>query len=92
MTKSDLIQKVADRLKLPLSQAETVVNTIFGSMTIALVASERIEIRGLGAFEVRSYKGYEGRNPKTGKPVQVAPKRLPFFTVGKELKERVAGG
>ena len=92
MTKSQLIQNVADRLKLPAAQAEMMVSTIFDSMTDALVAGERIEIRGFGAFEVRHYKGYEGRNPRTGKPVQVAPKKLPFFKVGKELKERVDMG
>ena len=67
------------------------VSTIFDAMTEAMMAGERIEIRGLGAFEVRSYKGCEGRTPRTGQPVQVAPKRLPFLKVGKELKERVAG-
>ena len=92
MTKSDLIQKIADQLKLPAAQAELMVNTIFDAMTGALVAEERIEIRGFGAFEVRSYKAYEGRNPSTGTLVQVAPKKLPFFKVGKELRERVAGG
>ncbi len=92
MTKSEMTMKVADRLKLPVSQAETVVNTIFDSMATAMTAGERIEIRGFGSFEVRSYKGYEGRNPRTGHPVQVAPKRLPFFKVGMELRKRVAGG
>ena len=92
MTKSEMTMKVADRLKLPVSQAETVVNTIFDLMATTLTAGERIEVRGFGAFEVRSYKGYKGRNPRTGQPVQVAPKRLPFFKVGMELRKRVAGG
>jgi integration host factor subunit beta len=89
MTKSDLIERLAERLKLPKGKAETIVNTIFESMESALARGERIEIRGLGSFEVRSYKAYEGRNPRTGDPVGVQPKRLPFFKVGKELKERV---
>jgi integration host factor subunit beta len=89
MTKSDLIEKLAERLKLPKGKAETIVNTVFESMETALARGERIEIRGLGSFEVRSYKAYEGRNPRTGTPVGVQPKRLPFFKVGKELKERV---
>jgi integration host factor subunit beta len=89
MTKSDLIEKLAERLKLPKGKAETIVNTIFESMESALARGERIEIRGLGSFEVRSYKAYEGRNPRTGEPVGVQPKRLPFFKVGKELKELV---
>ncbi|HEY3351777.1 MAG TPA: HU family DNA-binding protein [Polyangia bacterium] len=89
MTKSDLIEKIAEQLKLPKGKAETIVNSIFDSMEVALTKGERIEIRGLGSFEVRSYKAYEGRNPRTGDPVGVQPKRLPFFKVGKELKERV---
>ena len=58
-------------------------------MEDSLKKGERIEIRGFGSFEIRHYKAYEGRNPRTGDPVGVQPKRLPFFKVGKELKERV---
>ena len=92
MTKSDLVQTVAEKLKLPNGKAELIVNTIMDAMADALVKGERIELRGFGTFEVRSYKGYEGRNPKTGTAVQVRPKRLPFFRVGKELRERVDRG
>jgi integration host factor subunit beta len=89
MTKSDLIEAVANGLKLPKGKAELIINSIFASMETALKTGERIEIRGFGSFEVRNYKSYEGRNPRTGAPVKVAPKRLPFFKVGKELRERV---
>jgi integration host factor subunit beta len=89
MTKSDLIELVANKLHLPKGKAELIVNCIFDSMEDSLRKGERIEIRGFGSFEIRSYKKYEGRNPRTGDPVEVAPKRLPFFKVGKELKERV---
>lgn len=89
MTKSDLIEAVATSLKLPKGKAELIINSIFTSMEDALKSGERIEIRGFGSFEVRNYKSYEGRNPRTGTPVKVAPKRLPFFKVGKELRERV---
>jgi integration host factor subunit beta len=89
MTKSDLIQRIAEKLKMPTARAESIVNTVFGAMVDALTKGDRIEIRGFGTFEVRSYKGYEGRNPKTGNPVQVAPKKLPFFKIGKELHERL---
>ena len=65
------------------------MDKIFDSMVEYLAQGERIEIRGFGSFEVRNYKSYEGRNPRTGAPVKVAPKRLPFFKVGKELRERV---
>lgn len=91
MTKSELIERVAQESGLTKGRAEMVVNTIFDSMTTALIAGEGIEIRGFGSFTVRQYKSYEGRNPRTGDVVHVAPKRLPFFKVGKELRERVNG-
>jgi integration host factor subunit beta len=89
ITKSDLIEDLSEKLKLPKGKAELVVNLIFDSMEAALRQGERIEIRGFGSFEVREYRSYEGRNPRTGDAVHVQPKRLPFFKVGKELKERV---
>lgn len=92
MTKSDLIEKVATQLNLPKGKAELIINCIFDSMEESLKDGQRIEIRGFGSFEIRRYKAYEGRNPRTGSPVGVNPKRLPFFKVGKELKERVNAG
>lgn len=92
VTKSDLVEQLSDRVQLPKGKAEFVVNTIFDAMEAALKEGERIEIRGFGSFEVREYKSYEGRNPRTGDPVYVKPKRLPFFKVGKELKDRVNAG
>ena len=89
MTKSDLIEAVATKLHLPKGKAELIVNCIFDSMEESLKHGDRIEIRGFGSFEIRNYKAYEGRNPRTGEAVEVHPKRLPFFKVGKELKERV---
>ncbi len=89
MTKSELIDAVAQRTNITKSRAELVVNCIFDSMAEALQRSEGIEIRGFGSFTVREYKPYSGRNPRTGTPVEVAQKRLPFFKVGKELKELV---
>ncbi len=92
MTKSDLITALAARTAMPSSKAEAVVNVVFDSMTDALLAGEGIELRGFGSFSIREYKGYTGRNPKTGESVEVAPKRLPFFKVGKELKGLVDRG
>jgi integration host factor subunit beta len=89
MTKSELIEAISERTKLPKGKAELIVNCIFDSMVDALKKGEGIEIRGFGSFTVREYKSYEGRNPRTGQPVHVQPKRLPFFKVGKELRERV---
>lgn len=89
MTKSELIDAVARRSKITKSRAEHVVNCIFDTMTPSLERGEGIEIRGFGSFTVRRYKAYNGRNPRTGQTVPVPPKRLPFFKVGKELKELV---
>ena len=74
---------------LSQQDAKTIANTVFSSMIQALAKGERIEIRGFGNFTVRSYQTYQGRNPRTGSKVEVAPKKLPHFKVGKELKERV---
>jgi len=92
MTRDDLIERIAMRTKLSRTQAENLVFTIFGSIQESLRQGERIEIRGFGTFQVRSYKGYKGRNPRTGIPVEVAPKRLPFFKVSKNLAADVNGG
>ncbi|MEO8796509.1 MAG: HU family DNA-binding protein [Polyangiaceae bacterium] len=89
MTKSELIDLMAEKNALTKARAELVVNCIFDSMAEALLKGEGIEIRGFGSFTVRPYKPYSGRNPRTGAPVDVPPKRLPFFRVGKELKELV---
>jgi integration host factor subunit beta len=89
MTKSDLIDLLCEAEKMPKGRAELLINAIFDCMEASLRRGERIEIRGFGSFEIRSYRAYEGRNPRTGSAVNVKPKRLPFFKVGKELKERV---
>jgi integration host factor subunit beta len=91
MTKSELIDALAARSELTKARAELVVNCVFDAMTEALQRGEGIEIRGFGSFSVRPYKSYSGRNPRTGEPVEVPAKRLPFFKVGKELKELVNG-
>lgn len=92
MTKADLIAVIEKQANLSPKQSEKVVNICFDSMIQALYDDERIEIRGFGSFANRNYKAYEGRNPKTGKVVIVEPKKVPFFKVGKELKEMVDAG
>lgn len=89
MTKADLINIISEKANLQHKQAETVVNLVFEMMSESLRKDDRIEIRGFGSFVNRSYGSYQGRNPKTGQVVQVPPKRVPFFKVGKELKEMV---
>ena len=92
MTKADLIAAIEKAAGISHKQSETVVNICFDSMIKSLYNDERIEVRGFGSFANRNYKAYEGRNPKTGKIVKVSPKKVPFFKVGKELKEMVDKG
>lgn len=89
MTKADLINLISEKSNITRVKAETVVNTIFDTMTEALLRYDRIEIRGFGSFEVRDYSPYRGRNPRTGEPLEVKYKKAPFFKPGKELKEDI---
>lgn len=89
MNKSKLIETISEKANITKKKAELVVNIIFDSMSQALVGNDRIEIRGFGSFVNKEYRSYQGRNPRTGDSIKVLPKRLPFFKVGKELKERV---
>ncbi|MSN25758.1 MAG: integration host factor subunit beta [Geobacter sp.] len=91
MNKSELVEQLAIKKDIPNKRAEEIVNLIFSSMTEAMINGDRIEIRGLGSFVIKDYGTYTGRNPKTGEPIKVSPKKLPFFKVGKELKEMVLG-
>ena len=91
MNKIDLIQALKDSNHLSKSEAEAVINLFFDEMAEALAQGDRVEIRGLCSFFVKKYGAYTGRNPKTGEKVKIKPKKLPFFKVGKELKERVDG-
>lgn len=89
MNKSELIETLRKETGLTKAKATGVVDLFFREISDALARGDRVEIRGLCSFYVREYKGYTGRNPKTGALSQVPPKKLPFFKCGKELKERV---
>ena len=89
MNKSQLVEALAKAENLTIKTAEDVVNTFFREMEKSLTSGSRIEIRGLGSFKIKRYDSYNGRNPKTGKIIKVDGKKLPFFKVGRELKERV---
>ena len=89
MNKAQLIQALKDATDLNKPEAAAVVDIFFNGMATALENGDRVEIRGLCSFFVKEYDGYTGRNPKTGEKVKIAPKKLPFFKAGKELKERV---
>ena len=89
MNKLELIQRLKEKCNLTKQEADEIVKIFFSEMTNALNNGERVEIRGFCSFFIKEYPGYTGRNPKTGKKVQVPPKKLPFFKCGTELKERV---
>jgi integration host factor subunit beta len=93
MTKSELIQRLAERNPhLYLRDIEKIVETVFDEITGALARGDRVELRGFGAFSVKSREARTGRNPRTGETVSVDAKRLPFFKTGKALRERLNGG
>ncbi|MGA7741721.1 MAG: HU family DNA-binding protein [Polyangia bacterium] len=89
MTRADLIERISEKRKISSFQAAFLVNTIFDCMEQSIRRSAKIEIRGFGTFQVRSYKAYKGRNPRTGQIVEVKPKRLPHFKVSAELAARI---
>lgn len=89
MNKTELVLELARQEDLTKTDAQKVVEMIFDEMTNTLAAGGRVEIRGLCSFKVKEYDGYAGRNPKTGQAVNVAPKKLPFFKPGTDLKARV---
>ena len=89
MNKLDLTAALKNEAELTKSEAAAVVDLLFNEMANALAEGDRVEIRGLCSFYVKKYKAYAGRNPKTGEKVKVKPKKLPFFKIGKELKDRV---
>jgi integration host factor subunit beta len=89
LTKADLIEEVLKVTELPRKESETIVETIFDSIILAIQKGEKIEIRGFGSFRTRQRRGRVGRNPKTGEKVEVPAKRIPFFKPSKELKDFV---
>jgi len=93
MTKSVLIERIAEKtsqdIGISKKQTEVIIDTIFDSIKDALAKGEKVEIRGFGNFRLRSRKARQARNPKTGESVEVPSKKVPFFKVGKELREMV---
>jgi integration host factor subunit beta len=89
MNKLELIQALKENNRLSKFEAAAIVDLFFNEMANALAKGDRVEIRGLCSFFVKEYKSYQGRNPKTGEPTRVKPKKLPFFKSGKELRDRV---
>ena len=89
MNKSELMEALRHETGLSRTKSTEVVDLFFDEMSNALASGDRVEIRDFCSIHVKNYKGYAGRNPKTGEPTQVPSKKLPFFKCGKELKDRV---
>ena len=89
MNKLELVAALSEQENLSRSDAKKIVDLFFDSMSDALIRGDRVEMRGLCTFFVKEYKGYDGRNPKTGELVSVKSKKLPFFKSGLDLKRRV---
>lgn len=85
MTRSDLVELLSRRSQLPRGVAEIIVDTIIRSLTEALNAGEKVELRGFGSFRMKTREARIGRNPKTGEKVHVGKRRVPAFRPGKEL-------
>ncbi len=92
MTGEELNRLLAEREGISQKKAKQVIDTMFDCMAETLRRGDRVDIRGFGTFKVKHYDGYLGRNPKTGETVEVKPKALPSFKVGKALKDRVNTG
>jgi integration host factor subunit beta len=92
MIKSELVEKIAVKNPhLYHRDVERIVNTVLGEIVRSLADGDRVELRGFGAFSVKSRDARQGRNPRTGESVDVNAKRVPFFKTGKELRERLNG-
>jgi len=89
MTKAELVEDVARAAELTKKDAERLVEIVFESIIETLNQGEKIELRGFGSFRVRERGARRGRNPKTGDPVDIPAKRVPYFKPGKEMKELI---
>ena len=89
MTKADLVDELSKVANLTKKESEAIVDTVFDSITEALAKDEKVELRGFGSFRIRWRRARRGRNPKSGTLVSVPAKRVPFFKVGKRLRELV---
>lgn len=89
MTKAELVEEVARAAELTKKDSEVIVDEVFKNIIQALNRGDKIELRGFGSFRVRQREARRGRNPKTGEPVDIPAKRVPYFKPGKELKELI---
>ncbi len=90
MTKTDLINVVAENAELTKKDADRAISAVVGAIKDALASGDKVQIVGFGTFEVRDRKAREGRNPATGQPMAIPAGRVPAFKAGKALKDAVA--
>ena len=89
MNKTELVAAVAEKTGLSKKDSEKAVSAVFDSITSALVAGDKIQLVGFGAFEVREREARIGRNPRTKEEIKIEPSRAPAFKAGKALKDAV---
>jgi integration host factor subunit beta len=89
MIRIELVREIARKCRLSRAQAAQVLEIILGCITTSMRDGRRLDVRGLGTFSLRCYGGYRGRNPKTGEPVEVAPKRSPYFKASSTLLRKM---
>ena len=90
MNKAELISVVAEKTDITKKDADKIVNAVFDTIVETLSRSEKVQIVGFGIFDVKEREARMGRNPKTREEIEIAPSRVPFFKVGKIMKEKVA--
>ena len=89
MTKSKLIESIADRNKIPKETVETVINNFIDEIKISLIQGDKVQLSGFGTFNLRDRAARNGRHPRTGEEIQVSAYKLPYFTAGKSFKAAV---
>lgn len=90
MTKTELIDKVAEKTGLTKKDSGKAIDAVFESVSQALAKNEKVQLVGFGSFEVRRREARKGRNPQTGAEIKIAARKVPVFKAGKALKEAVA--
>lgn len=89
LTKADLSRYLMERLELGKKDADLLVNTFLDSIIESLKTGEGVELRGFGSFRLRDRRARQGRNPRSGESIQVPPKRVVYFKLGKELRSKL---
>ncbi len=89
LTKADLSKQLMDKLELGKKEADLLVNTFLDAIVQSLRGGEGVELRGFGSFRLRDRRARVGRNPRSGESIKVPPKRVVYFKLGKELRNKL---